>query len=59
MVESRKTKTIEPKYTKMGLVNDASFNVTDRDIINIVLEDDKQYTLKEVRAKIEEFKKGF
>lgn len=59
MTESKKTtKAKEPKFTKLGLVHDTSFSVTDRDIINIVLDDDKQYTLADVKAKIEEFKKG-
>lgn len=59
MTESKKTtKANEPKFTKLGLVHDTSFSVIDRDIINIVLDDDKQYTLADVKAKIEEFKKG-
>lgn len=61
---SDKKKTIakslkqEPTFTKAGLSNDGSFSVTDRDIINIALDDDKKYTLAEVKQAIKKFKEG-
>ncbi len=62
MVESKKTKTKtavkEPTFTKLGLKMSNTFNTTDKDIINIVLEDDKEYTLAQVKQAIKKFKEG-
>lgn len=35
-----------------------TFNTTDKDIINIVLEDNKEYTLAQVKQAIKKFKEG-
>ncbi|KAI4309848.1 hypothetical protein [Lactobacillus intestinalis] len=65
MVESKKTKTTanktavkEPTFTKLGLKMSNTFNTTDKDIINIVLEDNKEYTLAQVKQAIKKFKEG-
>lgn len=54
-----KKATETPEYTKQNLVTSTVFTVTERDILNIVLEDDKNYTLAEARAEIKKFKGGF
>ena len=62
MSDTKKTVTksskSEPTFTKAGLRNDGSFSITDRDIINITLKDDKKYTLNEVKNAIKKFKEG-
>lgn len=61
MSEPKKTvaKKSEPKFTKLGLTSGSDFTTTDKDIMNIVLDDDKQYTLAEVKQAIQKFKEGF
>ncbi|MGQ5708826.1 hypothetical protein [Lactobacillus sp. PSON] len=59
--EKTKTKTTETKaseYTKQNLVESKIFSISDRDILNIVLKDDKKYTLKEAKKAINNFKGG-
>lgn len=48
----------EPKYTKLGLINSNDLTITDKDIMNIVLEDGQEYTLAQVKQAIEKFKEG-
>lgn len=48
----------EPKYTKLGLMNSNDLTITDKDIMNIVLEDGQEYTLAQVKQAIEKFKEG-
>ena len=52
------TKSKESTYTKLGLINDSSFSIVDRDIMNIVLEDGKEYTLTAAKQAIKKFKEG-
>lgn len=56
-VKTTKSET-EPTYTKLGLKNDSSFSIVDRDIMNIVLDDGKEYTLAAAKQAIKEFKEG-
>ncbi|GAA3626372.1 hypothetical protein GCM10022297_01120 [Lactobacillus hamsteri] len=53
-----KTSNKEPKFTKVGLMA-GNFTTTEKDIMNIVLKDGKEYTIPEAKKAIEEFKKGF
>lgn len=46
---------IEPKFTKDQLVNSKLFNVNEKDILNALLFDTEQYSIKEAKAVIETF----
>lgn len=48
---------IEPKFTKDQLVNSKLFNVNEKDILNALLFDTEQYSIKEAKAVIETFYK--
>lgn len=48
----------EPTYTKSGLTGSDLFNRTERDILEIVLEDGKTYTVDQAKAEIKKFKEG-
>ena len=48
----------EPTYAKSGLTGSSLFNRTERDILEIVLEDGKTYTVDQAKAEIENFKEG-
>lgn len=45
-------------YSKTALVTSTGFSVTDRDILKLVLEENKQYSLDEAKAAINNFKGG-
>ena len=49
---------VEPTYTKLGLKNDSSFSIVDRDIMNIVLDDGKEYTLAAAKQALNKIKEG-
>lgn len=49
---------MEDKFTKKALVTSQGFSVIERDILNIILDDDKQYTLTKAKRLIKEFKGG-
>lgn len=51
----RKAET--PTFTKEQLAASTRY-ASMRDLVSVLLEDDKQYTLAEVDEKIEKFKKG-
>lgn len=48
----------EPIYAKSGLTGSDLFNRTERDILEIVLEDGKTYTVDQAKAEIKKFKEG-
>ena len=48
----------EPTYAKSGLTGSDLFNRTERDILEIVLEDGKTYTVDQAKAEITKFKEG-
>ena len=48
----------EPTYAKSGLTSSNLFNRTERDILEIVLEEGKTYTVDQAKAEIEKFKEG-
>lgn len=48
----------EPTYAKYGLASSDLFNRTERDILEIVLEDGKTYTVDQAKAEINKFKEG-
>lgn len=52
------TSTKEPTYAKHGLTSSVLFNRTERDILEIVLEDGKTYTVDQAKAEINKFKEG-
>lgn len=45
-------------YSKTALVTSTGFSVIDRDILKLVLDDNKQYSLDEAKEAIEKFKGG-
>lgn len=52
------TPSKEPTYAKSGLTSSSLFNRTERDILEIVLEDGKTYTVDQAKAEINKFKEG-
>lgn len=48
----------EPTYAKSGLTGSDLFNRTERDILEIALEDGKTYTVDQAKAEIKKFKEG-
>lgn len=56
MAKESKEKVIEEKFSKSQLVEYKEF-VKDVDIINAILDEDKEYSIKEARNIIDKFKK--
>lgn len=52
-----KIKKNEIKYTKDSILRSIKFSER-RDILDVILENDKEYTLKEVEDKLNEFMEG-
>ena len=48
---------IEPKFTKEQLVSSKHFDVYEKDILNALLFDTKQYSVEEAKKVIEKFYK--
>lgn len=58
MVKKKNTKTVvEDKFSKEQIVKAKKFQ-DNVDLLNAILKNDKEYTLKEVDEIIENFKKG-
>lgn len=55
--EIKKNETFEVKFSKEQLVKSKKFNKY-QDLLNTILESDKQYTLDEVVSKVEKYLKG-
>lgn len=49
---------MEDKFSKQALVTSQSFSAIERDILKIILDDDKQYTLSRAKRDISKFKGG-
>lgn len=47
-----------PTYAKSGLTGSDLFNRTERDILEIVLDEGKTYTVDQAKAEIKKFKEG-
>ncbi|MEN2307919.1 hypothetical protein [Lentilactobacillus parabuchneri] len=45
-------------YSKTALITSTGFSVTDRDILKLVLDEKKQYSLDEANEAIKKFKGG-
>lgn len=58
MTEAKTKRVVKATYDKAGLVNSTGFSSIERAILNIALEDDKEYTLDEAKNKIKKFKGG-
>lgn len=48
----------EPTYAKSGLTGSDLFDRTERDILEIALEEGKAYTVAQAKAEIKKFKEG-
>ena len=55
--EKKQEEVKEDKYSKVQLTSSKKY-AANRDLLQVLLEDGKSYTLKEVDLKIEKFKKG-
>lgn len=47
------------KFTKKALISSNRFTTIERDILKLVLDDDKEYTIADVQNAIEKFKEGY
>lgn len=52
-------KVEDPKFTKKALISSNKFTTIERDILKLVLEDDKEYTIADVQKAVEKFKEGY
>lgn len=69
MADSKKTeaqatikatvKIDNPKFTKRALVANKEFSPIERDVLKLALNDDKEYTIAEVKEAVEKFKEGY
>jgi len=55
--ENKETDAVEIKFSKSQLVESKRFS-GQKDLLNTILEDDKEYTLEEVVSKVEKYMKG-
>lgn len=47
------------KFTKRALVANKEFSPIERDVLKLALNDDKEYTIAEVKEAVEKFKEGY
>lgn len=47
------------KFTKKALISSNKFTTIERDVLKLVLDDDKEYTIADVQNAIEKFKEGY
>lgn len=52
-------KVEDPKFTKKALISSNKFTTIERDILKLVLDDDKEYTIAEVQKAVQNFKEGY
>ena len=52
-------KVEDTKFTKKALISSNKFTTIERDILKLVLDDDKEYTIADVQNAIENFKEGY
>lgn len=57
MATKKATTIVNPSFSKSQLVKSNRFN-READLLNALLQDNKQYTISEVEKKILDFKKG-
>lgn len=57
-VAKTKQRVAKATYDKAGLVTSTGFSTTQRAILKIVLDDDKEYSLDEAKNLIKKFKGG-
>lgn len=55
--ETKKADNLEIKFSKEQLVKSKKFS-GQQDLLNTILEDEKEYTLEEVVSKVEKYLKG-
>ena len=55
--KEKKNKKIVPRFTKYQITNSKKYK-SRRDLLNAILDDDKQYTTNEVDKLIDTFMKG-
>lgn len=55
--ETKKADNFEVKFSKEQLVKSKKFS-GQQDLLNTILEDEKEYTLEEVVSKVEKYLKG-
>ncbi len=55
--ENKETDAVEIKFSKSQLVESKRFS-GQKDLLNTILEDNKEYTLEEVVSKVEKYMKG-
>lgn len=48
----------EPTYAKSGLTGSSLFDRTERDILEIALDEGKTYTVDQAKSEIKKFKEG-
>jgi len=68
MAESKETevgkikttvKVEDLKFTKKALISSNKFTSIERDVLKLVLDDDKEYTIADVNKAVEQFKEGY
>lgn len=68
MAESKETevgkikttvKVEDLKFTKKALISSNKFTPIERDVLKLVLDDDKEYTIADVNKAVEQFKEGY
>lgn len=52
-------KVKDPKFTKKALISSNKFTTIERDILKLVLDDDKEYIIADIQKAIEKFKEGY
>lgn len=52
-------KVEDPKFTKKALISSNKFTTIERDVLKLVLDDDKEYTIADVQKAVEKFKEGY
>lgn len=52
-------KVEDPKFTKKALISSNKFTTIERDILKLVLDDEKEYTIAEVQKAVQNFKEGY
>lgn len=46
----------ESRYSKKQFIQSDMYSIMDRDVLRIILDDDKKYTKEEVNSKLKDFK---
>lgn len=68
MAESKETevgkikttvKVEDLKFTKKALISSNKFTPIERDVLKLVLDDDKEYTIADLNKAVEQFKEGY